>query len=153
MSLQIAYWIVLGALTLCVTFKGSVPMKRTTFAVLAVGVASLVLAKLLAWPSDDYGFAMMGADLLAAVVILWRPAGKVQALIGLTFLLQIGVHTGKMLNGENADYYYYWLLLSVLAILQLSLIGGWWLYERVTWERPVHSRRPRIGSAHRKGVG
>lgn len=153
MSLQVAYWIALGALTLCVMLKGSVPMKRTILAVLGVGLASLALARVLVWPSDVYGFAMMGLDLIAAIVILWRPAGKVQALIGLTFLLQIGVHTGKLLNGDDANLYYYWLLLSVLALLQLALIGGWWFHERLTWERPVHRSRPAARPAHRKGVG
>jgi hypothetical protein len=117
-------------------------MYRTMAALLGVLFVSLFFVQALVWPSPTYAIAMMVVDALAAWVILWHPAGKVQSLIGLTFLLQIGVHTGRILNGVNADLFNYWLGLSLLAFLQLGLVGGWWLYERVRGSSFVRSGGP-----------
>ena len=123
-------------------------MKRTAAAILAVLVASLILVQVLIWPSPNYAIGMMIVDAIAAWVILWHPAGRFQSLIGLTFLLQIGVHAGRLLNGENADMFNYWLGLSLLAFLQLGLVGGWWVHERVRGVGPVRRGGPVPVTSH-----
>lgn len=133
-------------------------MKRTVFAILAVGLFSLFLAKQnlfpdLRWPTEGYSLAMMAADAIAGIVVLIHPYGKVQRLIGLTFLLQMGVHAGRLLNGDNADLNLFWQGLSVLAFLQLILVGGWGLYEWLDRRRSVRSHRPVAAPAHPRVPG
>lgn len=112
-------------------------MKRTALTLLAVLAISFVLTPVLVWPSENWALAMMAVDGLAATVILFHPAGKAQSLIGLTYLLQIGVHAGRLMNGDQADFWLYWLSLSILAFLQLLILGGWWINERAPWGRAV----------------
>lgn len=158
MSIQLGYWIALGALMLCITFRGSGPMKRTAYTLLAVGMIGYLLAEQavfpqLAWPTETYAILMMIVDAIGATIILIHPAGKVQSIIGLTFLLQIGVHAGRVFNGQSADLNNYWWGLSLLAVLQLVLTGGWWVNEQLSRSRAVHRDSPLASPAHRKGVG
>lgn len=69
-------------------------------------------------------------DTATAVTILTRPAGRMQALIGWSLLVQITIHTaywvnllvhGYMLQAEQR----YWLWLDWIATAQLLLAGGW----------------------------
>lgn len=158
MTAQIAYWMALGALVLLITFRGPGPMKRTVYTLLVVGLVGLLLAEQmpfpgLRWPTENWALIMMAVDTLGAIVILIRPAGKTQALIGLTFLLQIGVHAGRILNGDSADLDIYWWGLSIPAVLQLVLTGGWWVNEQFIRPRAVHRVGPVAAGAHRKGMG
>lgn len=165
MTLQHGYWIALGALVVIISVKGCWQMKRSVYALLAVGVVSMILANdsvgvwpfLLPgfdlWPSSTYGLLMMGVDFVAAWIVLWRPAGKIQSLLGITLVFQMGVHAGKLLRGADTNFEYYYWALSVLAIAQLLLVGGWWLHERITWSDRVPDRRPSPVPAHRKGLG
>jgi hypothetical protein len=144
MTLQNAYWIALGALVLLITAKGTAPMIRTVLTLAGVGLVSLVLgrADFLAWPSVDYAMAMLAVDAIGGAIVLIRPAGKAQSIIGLTFLLQCGVHAGRILNSQDADIYNYWLGLSILAFLQIVIAGGWWINDRVSGKRLVRRGRP-----------
>lgn len=153
MTLQTGYWIALCALVLVISVKGCWQMKRSVYALFLVGVVSLILASLMDWTTSPYGLAMMGVDFVAALVILWRPAGKFQSLLGITLVVQMGIHAGKLLRGADTNFDYYYLALSVLAILQLVLVGGWWLHERLTWSSGLPDRSENIVPAHRKGVG
>lgn len=135
-------------------------MKRTAATIFAVCLVSLFLAGfelpgfawtgLLDWTSPTYAVCMMLVDTIAAAVVLIRPAGKAQALVGVTYLVQIGFYAGRLLNGENADINNLWLGLTVMAMLQLVLVGGWWIYERVTWGDTVHRRDPVPVTSHHK---
>lgn len=153
MTLQEGYWIALGALVVIISVKGCWQMKRSVYALLAVGAVSLILASLMDWTTPPYGLAMMAVDFAAAWVILWRPAGKIQSLLGMTLVVQMGVHAGKLLRGADTNLDYYYLALSVLAIVQLVLVGGWWLHERITWSDRLPDRGAAPVPAHRKGVG
>jgi hypothetical protein len=150
--LQYAYWTLLGALMLCIMSRGSAPMKRTILTLAAVLAVSFVLTEALVWPSEEWALVMMGIDAIAATVILFHPAGKAQSAIGLTFLLQIGVHAGRVLNGSQADLNLYWWGLSILAFLQLAIIGGWWVHERLSRRGAVHRGGAAPDPAYRKGV-
>lgn len=148
MTLQTAYWIALGALVVLTWFRGSAAMLRTTLAILANGLVSLALARLLVWPSDSYTIGMIVVNFIAAGIVLVHPNGKTQKLVGLTFILQNGVHLAKLFTGTGADLSIYWAWLSAFAILQLVLVGGWWLYELVGRSRPVCSRDELASASH-----
>src|SRR5688572_14489429 len=94
-KIQIGYWIALGALTLCVILRGSPAMKRTVYTLVAVLAISLVLSAVGNWTAESYAIAMMTVDAVAAAIILIRPAGRAQAVIGLTFLLQITIYLAR----------------------------------------------------------
>ncbi len=72
----------------------------------------------------------MVIDAITAAIVLLRPAGKVQAVIGTTFLVELAMHLSYWinlrLNGYNlgAATTYWWMLL-IIALLQAALIGGW----------------------------
>lgn len=129
-------------------------MIRTVLTLLGVGLASLILGDkdFLAWPSVNYAMGMLAIDAIGGAIVLIRPAGKAQSIIGLTFLLQCGVHAGRILNAENADIYNYWLGLSILAFLQLIIAGGWWIHDRVSGKRVLHRGGPLPSSANMEGM-
>ncbi len=102
-------------------------MLRTVGVFICVSLASLAMSNL--WPSEAYSIAMIAADALACAAITLHPAGKWQSIIGLSYILQIGVHIGRIANGENADITSFFWGLTALAILQLVLLGGWLTYE------------------------
>lgn len=119
-------------------------MIRTVLTLLGVGLASLILGDpaYLAWPSVNYAMAMLVIDAIGGAIVIIRPAGKAQSIIGLTFLLQCGAHAGRILNADNADLYIYWLELSILAILQIIVAGGWWIHDRVSGKRVLRRGGP-----------
>lgn len=125
-ALQLGYWIALVALTLCVLLRGTGPMKRTVITIFAVMGVQWMLSGW--WPSVEWAAMMLTADVFACIIITWHPAGKWQAITGLSYILQIGVHLGRIFNGDSADVTSYWWALSLLALLQVLLLGGWWLH-------------------------
>jgi hypothetical protein len=148
--LQLGYKIALAALTTCILLKGTWPMKRTIATVFAVFVAAWLLSDL--WPSEAYAAAMIVVNALACVVITWHPAGKWQSVVGLSYILQIGVHVGRIANGDGADLVSYWWGLALLAILQLALVGGWWLNDTFFLHRRWRNPYSRSSEARRSGV-
>lgn len=124
--LQIGYEVALAALTTGIILKGTGPMRRTIATVFLSLLAGLYFASL--WPGVSWAIAMIVIDTLACIAITWHPAGKWQSLIGLSYILQIGVHIGRI-AAQNPDIVSYWWGLSILAFVQLLLIGGWWLYD------------------------
>lgn len=79
--------------------------------------------------SSPYMFSLF-VDFLSAVVILSRPAGRMQALIGWTLLTQIMIHSGYWVNILSSGYslyaeYRYWAWLDWIALGQIALLGAW----------------------------
>lgn len=103
-------------------------MKRTIFTIAGVYALQLFVLAPLLWPHWSWSAAVAGLDALACVIVTWRPAGKWQSVIGLTYLLQIGVHAGRVVaeinTGASNMNHYFWGL-SLLGLLQLFLLGGW----------------------------
>jgi len=67
-------------------------------------------------------------DALAAFAIMYRPAGKIQGLIGLTYFFQIAGHIaygGRGLIGLETDPLYYYDALTFVAWVQLLAVGAW----------------------------
>lgn len=152
MTAQHWYWLALGALTLIVMIRGPRPMKRTALTLVANCILSLLFAWKMQWAaSETYSLAMMAIDALSAIVVLIKPAGKAQSMIGLTFLLQITVYFSRLLTAEpNVDYF--WWQLSVLAFLQLAILGGWWIHELGVRWRAVPWFGSLAHSSHRESM-
>lgn len=80
---------------------------------------------------DPWLFYML-TDALTAWVIMLRPAGRPQSLIGWTFITQVMLHAvygaSKYINPEFNAYWAqiaYWKVLLSVALLQLVILGGW----------------------------
>lgn len=72
-----------------------------------------------AWP------LYLAADAATAFVILYQPAGRMQALIGWTYMAQIMIHVIFATSNPILADYPYWELLLWIAWVQLALLGGW----------------------------
>ncbi len=69
-------------------------------------------------------------DTVSAAIILSRPSGRMQAVIGVTYVSQIALHTSygiaKILWGYSfGAAVLYWEILLWLGVLQLVLGGLW----------------------------
>lgn len=138
--MQHGYEYALYALTLLILLTGEGRMKRTVLTILAVMFAAWGLAGL--WPSVPYAWAMIAVDSLACIVICTHQAGKWQSAIGLSYIVQVIVHISRIILGDNCDMFGYYYGLSITAILQLLLLGGWWttgIARRLGWivDRPL----------------
>lgn len=105
-------------------------MIRTTMALLANWLVHV--AYWYATNDPTPYFFSIGVDTLTAVIILTRPAGRMQAMIGWTLLVQIMVGFGYALAVKTGGYvveaeHRYWLWLDTIAAIQILLVGGWWI--------------------------
>ncbi len=103
-------------------------MVRTTLALLLNWAAHLAHWTMFGDPTP-YVFSIF-ADTLTVVVILARPAARMQAVIGWTLLAQIFVHFGYWLHIQIGGYSVeaedrYWAILDWSALGQIVMIGGW----------------------------
>jgi hypothetical protein len=150
----LAYQAALCALVLSISIFGSNPMRRTVWTIAAVCLIQLALAEWL-WPSLWWDAAMIVVNGFAARIITYHPAGKVQALIGLSFFPQIGMHVARI-AAENPDMNLYFWGLSFWAFVQLALVAGWWFHDKLggrTRSWPWRGGHPVIDPAYRKGLG
>lgn len=77
--------------------------------------------------TDGWWFNI-GLDALTAVVILYHPAGRWQAALGVSYCFQLLMHIGYgarvvFASGADAMSYYDWL--TGIAWIQLLILGGW----------------------------
>lgn len=105
-------------------------MIRTTTALLANWLAHMLYWGVSHDPTPY--FFSIGVDTLTAVIILTRPAGRMQAMIGWTLLVQIMVGFSYALAVKTGGYvveaeHRYWLWLDTIAAIQILLVGGWWI--------------------------
>lgn len=148
--IQLGYQLLLAALTTCVFLAGSRQMIRTIAVIFAVFVAEWFLKGW--WPSSEYAVAMFVVGSLACIAITWHPAGKWQGIVGLSYILEIGVHVGRIASGENADITSYWWGLSSIAILQLFLVGGWITNDWIRSHSHRGSNNPAAAEARPSGL-
>lgn len=148
--MQAAYWTILLALCVGAAIFRPPVIIRALGAILGCGVASLSLAPLLVWPSDNYAFAMMAVDVVAGIIILRPPPSLGGAVIGATYLTQIGLHAGRIIHGSG-DMSSYYLGLSFMAFVQLAVVAGWWLDEGIVRRRIVRRKRALAAAADRQG--
>lgn len=140
-----AYIGLLCALTAMVNRRGE-PMRRTAL-ILFADMAFGYLYSFLFGGGWDYSLYMIAVNAIACLFITWNPAGRWQALIGWSFILQIGTDTGRVASdiyfGTSDMYVVYWMT-TALAYLQLVLLGGWWIDERTGYSyRLRHHVSPR----------
>jgi hypothetical protein len=105
-------------------------MLRTIVAIAATNALSNAYT-IATWDSDPFYWFMV-TDLTAALVVLLWPAGRIQAIIGWSFVGKLAMHTGyglALLYGEPDPVRYWWSLTGV-GFLQLVFVGGWWAYAR-----------------------
>ncbi len=137
-------------------------MIRTVLALLANWLAHMAYFAVSADPTP-YLFSIV-VDLMTAVVILSRPAGRMQATIGWTLLAQLFIHFGYLLHLLVGGYaveaeYRYWSWIDWIALGQLFLLGAWFtdgmakrIYgnsyrHRVPWYRSPAQGHDRPGMA------
>ncbi len=140
--------------TMCVVCSlamlGSGPMVRTSLAILLNWIAQTVFAETTGIYDAWWFFIVI--DAITAAVIIRQPAAKVQALIACVFMGQILLHVVYAFSNHSVGAYPYWQLLTVMAFLQLLLLGGWTIDRgrRHLWKR----RNPRLaGAASTTGLG
>ncbi len=149
-AMQLGYQIALAALCTLILLTGEGRMKRTVLTIFAVMLAAWLLKD--GWPSVGYAWEMIAVDALALVVICWRPAGKWQSIVGLTYIVQVTVHFGRIIAGDAADINAYWWGLSLGAIAQLFLLGGWWFNEWLAHRRLGRDNHPASADSGHAGV-
>lgn len=64
-------------------------------------------------------------DAMSAAVILIPPAGRVQAVIGYTFIGEILLHVVYGLAARPGAEHLYWAVLTEIGFVQLALLGAW----------------------------
>ena len=67
-------------------------------------------------------------DSAAAAIILWHPAGRVQAYVGLFYMIQIAFHTAygiREVFGQSVDQIFYYDAITFIAWGQLLALGAW----------------------------
>lgn len=134
------------------------PMLRTALALLGC----LIVDRLHFRVTHEYlpWVWYIATDTITAAIVLARPAGQVQAIIGATYLAEISFHIAYGDYTHRNGYHYqfalcYWQILYAVAILQAVLMGGWTASGLVRfiprWRALFHRRTS--AAAHRSRVG
>jgi len=145
-----AVYIVAMCVVCFLAMFGSGPMIRTALAIFLNWCAQTAFAE--SFHVYDAWWFFIIIDTISAAAILHQPAGKVQALIGATFMGQILLHVVYAFSNHGVGAYPYWQMLTAMAFVQLLLLGGWTIARglRSVWER----RNPRLaGTASTTGLG
>lgn len=125
-----AFGAFLMTLTMLSTIIGRPFMVRTALALTANWSAHMLHAALFNEPSPVL-FSIF-ADILTLIVIVSRPAGRMQGVIGATLWVQIGIGCGYFLSTLLGGYdvtneVSYWRYLDWFALLQILLLGAWFV--------------------------
>lgn len=102
---------------------GNRPMARVAV-VLALNWAVNTAFCLATWVYDPWYFFFI-IDALSAAAILLPPAGRVQALIGYTYIGELVLHVVYGLAAGPGAEHLYWAVLTEVGFAQLVLLGGW----------------------------
>lgn len=73
----------------------------------------------------DPWFFYIVIDTFSAWAILYQPAGRMQSVIGWTFMTQIVLHAVYAISDPRIASVSYWQALLALGFIQLLLLGGW----------------------------
>lgn len=147
------YWPYLAPLIVVVmmTLSTGVATMRRTALVLFFNWLVNTLFVLTTQVYDPWAF-FLAVDALSAMVLLYQPAGRVQAVVGGLYMAQIMTHgiygACKNFAAPSLSVDNYLQILDMLGFVQLILLGGWagghWV--RVAY-RAWHRRRARVAEA------
>lgn len=112
----------------------TIAIMRCYIVIVAVWLAGLVYWSL----TGDYTHAPLNiiTDALAASLIMMRPAGRFQSVLGATFIIQVVIHAAFLLRVAltgSADEVVYYENLTIWAYIQLGVVGAW--NGRIWWGR------------------
>lgn len=65
--------------------------------------------------------SFVAIDIASAVIMLWQPAGRTQAIIGRIYIVQLGLHYGHWAGGLH-DVHGYTQMLAVGGALQIAFL-------------------------------
>jgi hypothetical protein len=134
------------------------PLLRTGAAIAACWLAGLIYVS----NTDDYTpwHFNIFIDALAALAVMFRPAGRTQGGIGLLYFAQIAWHTAfgiQIFSGNSPDPSFYYDAITWLAWAQLAVLGAWCggieygsLVHSLRNSRHAPSSRPRDSTAKEK---
>lgn len=88
-------------------------------------------------------------DTISAIIVLWHPAGRWQALIGVTYALQLICHYAFALARWHPHDY--WFVLTAIAWVQLMILGAWGC-GRIFSHIKLRSDNPKTRASHNKGL-
>lgn len=121
--------------------------------ILAVWLAGYSYGEL----TGDYIHAPLNilTDALAASLIMMRPAGRFQSVLGATFVVQVVIHAAFLLRVAltgSADEVVYYENLTIWAYIQLGVICVW--NGRIWWGRlSRHSAKDGISTGTQSATG
>jgi len=132
------------------------PFPRSMLAITGNWLLGLGFIALTGW--TDCWLYNIVIDTAAAIAILWRPAGRAQAMLGVSYCVQIAMHTGygaALLRYGSAEKFIYYDRLTTVAWAQLLIMGGWAIGTGVVagyrrWRRAA--LRPSAPGARRVGA-
>lgn len=112
----------------------TIAIMRCYIVIVAVWLAGLVYCSM----TGDYTHAPLNiiTDALAASIIMMRPAGRFQSMLGATYVVQVVIHAAFLLRVSltgQADEIIYYENLTIWAFIQLGVIGVW--NGRIWWGR------------------
>lgn len=61
-------------------------------------------------------------DVASAILMLWHPAGRTQAILGMVYIVQLGLHGVHWAAGETGSAVFYLTMLNVGGGLQIAFL-------------------------------
>lgn len=144
----VAAWLVTACIALT---QGGEPMRRTILSLAGAWALNWGYCAVTGLASPWAWF--VGVDTVAALAILRHPAGKVQALVGTCFLIQIAINIGYganlLWNGYNFDAELLrWQSDYAIGFVKLAMVLAWGLWNAKSlrnlgrYRRPAYHYRP-----------
>lgn len=96
------------------------PLLLRSAAVLSANALACNLAQV-ATGLNNPVLAFACIDIVSAVIMLWQPAGRTQAILGRIYIVQLGLHYGHWAGGMH-DVGGYWQMLAVGGALQIAFL-------------------------------
>ncbi len=160
MSIYWPFMLALAVVAFVAFGRDHAPLTRTTWAVLANWVVNT--AFVMASGVYDPFWLFLAVDVATAAIILVRPAGFIQALLGTTYLVQVAMHCGYgwalVSNIDRGEGYndmrlLYWQALTATAWGQLAVLLFWgaWHGRKGRYIRDILHRHRVPDAAHRSG--
>lgn len=123
-------------------------MRRTIWTLFGVMLAGIAY-QLTLGNTWTYSAFMIAVNAIGCRIIVKEPAGTWQGLIGWSFIVQIGVDTGRIgreLYFGAGDMTFVDWVTTAIAFVQLFLVIGWGVHDRISRERGFRLPDPLLPS-------